>query len=237
MDSTCGHFPNLRGLVGKLRGSQVTHWTHQKIGQSQRPFEEDQIFHLCLHIHSEDSDLLCQVMKRCDGCRVYSTMLICVIIFFSMLLFLHLNGVSVHSLFSQIPTAFGAHPINVTQINYGGITGSFGFQDALPDIPTGNFLPEIIEIRSHGATPIYVLFIHVTAAYLAYIIGKFACRIVIQGFSFAFPVTLTVPLAVTLLISGMCKQTADKHLLVLPTLHVQFFFSLWIKKRRCLLFP
>ena len=71
MDSTCGHFPDLRGLVGKLRGSQVTHWTHQKIGQSQRPFEEDQIFHLCLHIHSEDSDLLCQVMKRCDGSGLF----------------------------------------------------------------------------------------------------------------------------------------------------------------------
>ena len=159
-----------------------------------------------------------------------------------MLLFLHLNGVSVHSLFSQIPTAFGAHPINVTQINYGGITG-IGFQDALPDIPTGNFLPEIIEIRSHGATPIYVLFIHVTGAYLAYIIGKFACRIVIQGFSFAFPVTLTVPLAVTLLISGTyvlcnCKQTPE----VINTcqccqLYMFIFSSLWIEKRRCLLFP
>ena len=47
------------------------------------------------------------------------------------------------------------------------------------------------------------------AAYLAYIIGKFACKIVIQGFSFAFPVTLTVPLAVTLLISACGLRNED----------------------------
>ena len=65
-----------------------------------------------------------------------------------MLLFLHLNGVSVGRLFSQFPVAFSAHPINVTQINHFGGTG-FGVHDAvLPDIPGGsNFLREIIEIR------------------------------------------------------------------------------------------
>jgi chitin synthase len=44
---------------------------------------------------------------------------------------------------------------------------------------------------------------------LAYVIGKFACKIVIQGFSFAFPVTLTVPLAVTLLISACGLRNED----------------------------
>ena len=44
-----------------------------------------------------------------------------------------------------------------------------------------NYLREIIEVRSHAATPIYVLLIHVISAYLAYVIGKFACKIVIQG--------------------------------------------------------
>ena len=70
---------------------------------------------------------------------------------------------------------------------------------------------EIIEIRSHAATPIYVLLIHIVGSYCAYIISKFACKIVIQGFSFAFPVTLTVPLTVTLLISG--KNNVQKKIL------------------------
>ena len=123
------------------------------------------------------------------------------------MLFLHLNGVKVGNLFSQFGTAFAAHPINVTQINHFGGTG---FDGVLPDIPGGaNFLREIIEIRSHSYTPIYVLLNHVIASYLAYIIGKFACKIVIQGFSFAFPVTLTVPLAVTLLISACGLRNED----------------------------
>ena len=120
------------------------------------------------------------------------------------MLFLHLNGVAVGNIFSkgQISAAFNPHPINVTQMNHYGGTG-FG---VLPDIPGNsllnitlfvyivclhflfiflvggaNYLREIIEVRSHAATPIYVLLIHVISAYLAYVIGKFACKIVIQG--------------------------------------------------------
>ena len=33
-------------------------------------------------------------------------------------------------------------------------------------------------------------------------IGKFACKICIQGFSFAFPVNLAVPVSISLLISA-----------------------------------
>jgi chitin synthase len=98
----------------------------------------------------------------------------------STMLFLHLNGVAVGNIFSkgQISAAFNPHPINVTQMNHYGGTG-FG---VLPDIPGGaNYLREIIEVRSHAATPIYVLLIHIISAYLAYVIGKFACKIVIQG--------------------------------------------------------
>ena len=80
----------------------------------------------------------------------------------------------------------------------------------LPDIPgSGNFLREIIEVRSDAATPIYVLFIHAASSYLSYIIGKFACRINIQGFSFAFPVILTVPLTVTGLITACGLRNED----------------------------
>ena len=92
----------------------------------------------------------------------------------------------------------------MTQLN--DIRGS----QVLPDIPgTGDFLREIIEIRSHAATPIYVLLIHVASSYLSYIIGKFACRINIQSFSFAFPVMLTVPLTVTGLITACGLRNED----------------------------
>ena len=116
----------------------------------------------------------------------------------------HFSG----SLF-QFHNAFNPHAINVTQVN------DLHSTQVLPDIPgSGNFLREIIEVRSDAATPIYVLFIHAASSYLSYIIGKFACRINIQGFSFAFPVILTVPLTVTGLITivyfAYCKQICER---------------------------
>merc|ERR1712223_1480583 len=70
-------------------------------------------------------------------------------------------------------------------------------------------LQEIIEIRSSPSTPIYVLLIQMIAAYLAYVIGKFACKIVVQGFSYAFPVIMTVPLTVIGLIAACGLRNED----------------------------
>ncbi|TRY61889.1 hypothetical protein TCAL_08870 [Tigriopus californicus] len=123
--------------------------------------------------------------------------------FCSMILFLHLNGTQVGSLFSQFTNAFSAHPINITQIHHTGLAHN------VPDIPGGQLLQEIIEIRSHATTPIYVLIIQVVAAYLAYIFGKFACKICIQGFSFAFPVILSVPVSVSVLIAACGLRNED----------------------------
>ena len=39
--------------------------------------------------------------------------------------------------------------------------------------------------------------------------GKFACKICIQGFSFAFPVNLTIPASICLLIAGCGLRTED----------------------------
>ena len=55
--------------------------------------------------------------------------------FACMLLFLHMNGVAIGTLFSQFHVAFSAHPINVTQVNHVG--GTFGHDSVLPDIPGG----------------------------------------------------------------------------------------------------
>lgn len=44
---------------------------------------------------------------------------------------------------------------------------------------------------------------------MAYIFGKFACKICIQGFSFAFPVTLAMPVTVTLLITACGLRNDD----------------------------
>lgn len=130
-----------------------------------------------------------------------------IILFFcSTLLFLHLNSINVGLLFSQFTNAFNGHPLNVTQIHH---TLSSGGTEVLPDIPGAQLLQEHIEVRSHATTPLYVLFIQIISSYLAYIFAKFACKIVIQGFSFAFPVILTVPVTVTLLITACGLRNED----------------------------
>jgi len=118
-----------------------------------------------------------------------------ILLFFSaMLLFLHLNGSPIGPLFTHFKASFYAHPINVTRV--------LDRVGPLPDIPGGEKLEEIVEIRSMDFTPYYVLLIQIFSAYLAYIFGKFACKICIQGFSFAFPVNLTIPVVVSLLIAA-----------------------------------
>jgi len=128
-----------------------------------------------------------------------------VLFFSSTLLFLHLNSTPVGSLFTHFTAAFTGHPLNITQIHNSLTSGA----EPLPDLSGAQLLQEHIEVRSNGTTPIYVLLIQIAASYLAYIFAKFACKIVIQGFSFAFPVILTVPVTVTLLITACGLRNED----------------------------
>lgn len=79
----------------------------------------------------------------------------------------------------------------------------------LPDIseiiPTG----DDTVVNSNDWSPIYVLLINILASYFAYIFGKFACKIMIQGFSYAFPVNLTIPICVSLLITACGLRNGD----------------------------
>ena len=121
--------------------------------------------------------------------------------FATMLLFLHLNGVAISPLFSDFTEGFSTHKINVTRV----LPHS---NQPLLDIPGGGKLQEVVGVTSWDMTPFKVLLIQIAAAYLAYIFGKFACKICVQGFSFAFPVMLSVPVTVITLIT-MCGLRTD----------------------------
>ena len=73
--------------------------------------------------------------------------------------------------------------------------------------------------------PIIITFIHVASSYLCFISGKFACKICIQGFSYALPLVLSVPSTMSLLyffcgkrISTNCHEYSDTFRHVLPYL-------------------
>ena len=80
------------------------------------------------------------------------------------------------------------------------------------------------QIESLPWTPVYVLILQIFSSYLAYVMGKFACKIVIQGFSYAFPVIMTVPLTVIGLITA-CGLRNDDECRFKGTIPDYLFFS------------
>lgn len=123
--------------------------------------------------------------------------------FACMLAFLSLTLDNVLSLFRQLGSAFSNHFINVIQVRRLGALGD------LPDLPTASPLDDDVQILTSQWTPILAIVVQVLSTLLCYVCAKFACKICIQGFSFAFPVSLTVPVSVSLLIAACGIRTED----------------------------
>lgn len=58
-----------------------------------------------------------------------------------------------------------------------------------------------IQLTSQPNVVIYAICVQIISAWLCYVFGKFACRICIQRFSFSFPLILTIPVTLSLLIA------------------------------------
>ena len=122
--------------------------------------------------------------------------------FISCLLILHMKGDTVGHLFSMLSTAFGDHKITVSMVR--SETSS-----TITDIADVLQIGDPISMDASVTTPIYVLLLQIFGAYFAYIFGKFACKILIQGFSYAFPVNLTIPVSISLLIAACGLRNGD----------------------------
>nr|XP_033334461.1 chitin synthase chs-2 isoform X6 [Megalopta genalis] len=122
--------------------------------------------------------------------------------FISTLLILYMKGDTVGHLFTMLSSAFGSHQITVSQVRF---DTSSRITDIADVLETG----EKILRPADTITPIYVLLLQIFGAYFAYIFGKFACKILIQGFSYAFPVNLTIPVSISLLIAACGLRNGD----------------------------
>ncbi|XP_015519549.2 chitin synthase chs-2 isoform X2 [Neodiprion lecontei] len=122
--------------------------------------------------------------------------------FVSSVVILHNKGYTVGHLFTMFGSAFGDHKITVTEVS---TTAAGATPDLLEILPNG----ETETITADFSTPIYVLLIQVFGSYFAYVFGKFACKILIQGFSYAFPVNLTIPVTISLLIAACGLRNGD----------------------------
>ncbi|XP_048509220.1 chitin synthase chs-2 isoform X4 [Athalia rosae] len=123
--------------------------------------------------------------------------------FMSSLIVLQAKGNTVSHLFTMFGSAFGEHTITITEVQ--STIGGGTIPDLSDVLPNGE--TETINVNSN--TPIYVLLIQIFCAYFAYVFGKFACKILIQGFSYAFPVNLTIPVSISLLIAACGLRNGD----------------------------
>ncbi|KAK7872105.1 hypothetical protein R5R35_005181 [Gryllus longicercus] len=124
--------------------------------------------------------------------------------FCSVLLIVLIQGQeSVGDFFALLPDAFGAHKIEINEVKR--IEHSGGTSVDLQPVPNDD--TEAIDAWS--STVVYVLLIQILSAYICYIFGKFACKILIQGFSYAFPVNLTIPISISLLIAACGLRNGD----------------------------
>ncbi|XP_058798474.1 chitin synthase chs-2 [Phymastichus coffea] len=122
--------------------------------------------------------------------------------FITLCVVLHVQGQTVGHLFSMFGAAFGEHKIIIQAIRPidGGVV-----PDLFEILPNGE--TEIINADFH--TPVHLLLFAIFGAYFMYIFGKFACKIMIQGFSYAFPVNLTILVSISLLIAACGLRNTD----------------------------
>nr|AKR54211.1 chitin synthase 1 variant b [Helicoverpa armigera] len=130
---------------------------------------------------------------------VWKIMLFLMCILFSI----WIDGDEPAMFFQLFNTGFGPHSIVVeeVQIQLGGTV--------IPDLANVTLTGDLVEVAAAYKSAFYVMLIQIFAAYICYIFGKFACKILIQGFSYAFPINPVIPLVVNLLIAACGIRNGD----------------------------
>lgn len=135
---------------------------------------------------------------------IFVSVLKCLIFFTVMVVAMGVRLDFDYDTFFDLSNAFGVHYINVTE------TRQLLPENSLPDLDLASVVPlmDATAFPMKHLTPLHVFLIQMSTAYASYVFGKFACKICIQGFSFAFPVNLTVPVSISLLIT-FCGLRAE----------------------------
>nr|AHY28560.1 chitin synthase II [Anthonomus grandis] len=117
----------------------------------------------------------------------------CIIFFATTIACIYFKDGDVNFLFENFSDIFWNHPMTVTEV-VPQVTGTnITVDDA---ISTGIVHIIYSDINLQAA----IWGVSVVSAYACYAFGKFACKIMIQGSSFAFPIALTVPFLISALV-------------------------------------
>lgn len=134
---------------------------------------------------------------------IFMTVWKIMLFFCALCVIMFVQGEEVAGLFNLFNDGFGPHKISVDEV-----TSSL-LSQSQPDIVDASPIGDSVDINANQYTVYNVLTIQILGAYFCYITGKFACKIMIQGFSYAFPINLTTPLTVTLAIAACGIRNAD----------------------------
>lgn len=116
-----------------------------------------------------------------------------------------ITGVKFNQFFGDFGIGWGNHTINVTEVVP-------LYNDRVSDTPDLSDITSILDSEVIYSTPnaiLTVFLVHITASYFCYIFGKWACKIQIQLFSFAFPLNMAVPFTITFLITMVGIRAFD----------------------------
>lgn len=142
----------------------------------------------------------------------------CILFFISVLILFWAREDRVEFLFNNFELAFSEHYVNVTEILplIGGMEGP-NFEEAIQSGPG-------TQILTNSMTPWYLLLINALTTYVCYAVAKFACKIQIQGFGYALPVNLAVPVTISGLIA-MCGEYNKDVCAFYDTIPTYLFFD------------
>jgi chitin synthase len=153
------------------------------------------------------------------------------LIFGTMLAVRYMIDGQVRPMFSNFKLAFNQHSILVTKVR-SDLNQQSAFQP--PSLPGGGQTPaggtgaaasssagsgaapmagiddDPIYLTSQPNVVITAILTQIFSAWLCYVFGKFACRICIQRFSFAFPLVLTIPVTLSMLIAACGIHFEDR---------------------------
>lgn len=126
----------------------------------------------------------------------------CLIFFVTVLVIIWTREGDVTFMFDRFWDAFNDHSYNVTQIEPIVGTSHVNYTDAVSSITS-------ITMETSFWTPLLVFLLNIGTTYMCYAFSKFACKIMIQSLSLALPITLTVPVLLTALVSicGMYNES------------------------------
>ncbi|XP_052867895.1 chitin synthase chs-2-like [Anopheles cruzii] len=146
---------------------------------------------------------LAAIREKLTDCRYQTYLLLAP---FKIALFLgatiFLSEQSVSDFFGLFGSGWGNHTITVTEMEA-------VLNEKFPDLSAITSDLEVQQIFPTSNAILWTTVAHILCSYVCYIFSKFACKIQIQSFSMAFPINLTVPVTVTLLLVFCGLREAD----------------------------